>query len=76
MHSLFIATGPAFRKNYNIDAFRNVDIYPLMCEILKLEPLPNNGSFESVGPILNSELIKRHLNCNLKYFDTTFLYEK
>ncbi len=66
MQSFFIGIGPAFRKNYNIDSFNNVDIYPLMCEILKLQPLPNNGSFESVGPILNSELIKRHLNCNLK----------
>lgn len=56
MHSIFIAEGPAFKKNYKIDTFKNVDIYPLMCEVLKIKPQPNNGSFERVKSMLDKKL--------------------
>ena len=34
MYPFFISAGPAFKKNYKIKNFKNVDIYPLMCHIL------------------------------------------
>ena len=48
MHPVFLARGPAFRQNYVKHSMRSVDLYPLMCHILALRPLPNNGSLANV----------------------------
>ncbi|XP_028858742.1 ectonucleotide pyrophosphatase/phosphodiesterase family member 5 [Denticeps clupeoides] len=53
MHPVFIARGPAFRKGYNKDSMRSVDLYPLMCHILGLQPLANNGSLANVQDLLS-----------------------
>nr|KAG5708925.1 hypothetical protein BaRGS_009334 [Batillaria attramentaria] len=56
MYPFFIATGPAFKKGVRDAApFRMVDIYPMMCHILGLEPAPNNGTLENVRHILATE---------------------
>ncbi|XP_041483660.1 ectonucleotide pyrophosphatase/phosphodiesterase family member 7-like [Lytechinus variegatus] len=44
MKSSFYAQGPHFKKNYLAPALESVDLYNLMCEILDIEPAPNNGS--------------------------------
>lgn len=31
---------------------RSVDLYPLMCSLLSIQALPNNGSFKSVRELL------------------------
>ena len=36
MHGFFIARGPAFRQGIRIGPVRNVDIYPLLLEVLDL----------------------------------------
>ncbi|MCF7858001.1 MAG: ectonucleotide pyrophosphatase/phosphodiesterase [Candidatus Cloacimonetes bacterium] len=38
MHGIFYAMGPRFKKNYKIDTFENIHIYPLICEILGIKP--------------------------------------
>ena len=53
MHPLFIAMGPSFKKNASVEIFNNVDVYPLMCHILKLTPAPNNGTLDVVKHLLN-----------------------
>uniref|UniRef100_UPI003AAB659C ectonucleotide pyrophosphatase/phosphodiesterase family member 5 n=1 Tax=Centroberyx gerrardi TaxID=166262 RepID=UPI003AAB659C len=55
MHPVFVARGPAFRQNYVKNSMRSVDLYPLMCHILSLHPLPNNGSLSSVQDLLSPE---------------------
>uniref|UniRef100_A0A673MQB3 Ectonucleotide pyrophosphatase/phosphodiesterase family member 5-like n=2 Tax=Sinocyclocheilus rhinocerous TaxID=307959 RepID=A0A673MQB3_9TELE len=52
MHPVFVARGPAFRRDYTKASMRSVDLYPLMCSILGLKPLPNNGSLSSVQDVL------------------------
>ena len=52
MYPIFIAHGPAFKRNYTISSFNNVDIYPLMCFILGIQPAANNGSLENVLDML------------------------
>ena len=52
MHPIFIAHGPAFKKGFKIKSFNNVDIYPLMCSILGVEPAVNNGSLSNVLEML------------------------
>lgn len=53
MHAIFYAFGPAFKQGYRHTAFNNVDLYHLMCKILKLNPAPNDGELSNVLPMLN-----------------------
>ncbi|XP_051909422.1 ectonucleotide pyrophosphatase/phosphodiesterase family member 5 [Hippocampus zosterae] len=55
MQPIFLARGPAFRQNYVKPTMRSVDLYPLMCHILAIPPLPNNGSFSNVRDLLHPE---------------------
>ncbi|XP_070539559.1 bis(5'-adenosyl)-triphosphatase enpp4-like [Ptychodera flava] len=52
MRSFFVARGPSFRTSYKAEPFDMVDVYSLMCHLLRLEPAPNNGSFANVKDIL------------------------
>ena len=35
-HGIFYAVGPSFRRNYSIDSFENIHVYPLICNILNI----------------------------------------
>jgi len=52
MHPIFIAHGPAFKKGYKAAPFESVDLYPLLCHLLDIEPRPNNGSLDAIRHIL------------------------
>lgn len=54
MHPVFVARGPAFKKNYLAKQFNSTDTYVLMCHILGLEPAANNGSFANVKDMLTN----------------------
>jgi predicted AlkP superfamily pyrophosphatase or phosphodiesterase len=43
MQALFVAAGPAFRTNVVVPPFENVHVYALMCQVLGIEPAPNDG---------------------------------
>jgi predicted AlkP superfamily pyrophosphatase or phosphodiesterase len=53
MGALFIANGPAFAKGLVVKPFANVDVYPLMTEILDVKPEPNDGSAAEVSGLLS-----------------------
>lgn len=52
MHPVFVARGPSFRTGYTKASMRSVDLYPLMCSVLGIRALPNNGSLMSVRDLL------------------------
>lgn len=52
MHPFFIAVGPQFKSGASVEIFNNVDIYPLMCQILRIPDAPNNGSLSVVDKLL------------------------
>jgi len=52
MHGAFYAMGPAFKQGEGHVAFEAVDLYPLMAEILQLEPAPHDGKLERVQDML------------------------
>ncbi|XP_061602757.1 ectonucleotide pyrophosphatase/phosphodiesterase family member 5 [Cololabis saira] len=54
MQPVFVARGPAFQQNYVKTSMHSVDLYPLMCHILSIAPLPNNGSLVRVQDLLSS----------------------
>ncbi|XP_061177619.1 ectonucleotide pyrophosphatase/phosphodiesterase family member 5-like [Saccostrea echinata] len=61
MHPYFMAMGPAFKINHSVETFNNVDIYPLICKILGIEPAPNNGSLKNVQDLLQESHDKKDL---------------
>lgn len=54
MHPIFLAHGPAFRKNFTKEAMNSTDLYPLLCHLLNITALPHNGSFRNVRDLLSS----------------------
>ncbi len=54
MHAIFYAYGPAFKSGYVSPTFNNIDIYPLICEILELEPALVDGKLENVKGLLKN----------------------
>ncbi len=52
MMATFIAHGAAFKKGYVAEPFENVEVYNLMCKILKLKPAKNDGDLERVKGML------------------------
>jgi len=52
MDAIFYAIGPAFKKQHLHPTFNNVDLYPLIAKILKLEPVQVDGKIENVSGML------------------------
>lgn len=43
MQAIFYACGPAFKKGYKQPGFINIDVYPLIAEIMRLKPTKIDG---------------------------------
>lgn len=53
MHGIFYAIGPSFKENYKTGTIENINIYPLLCKILKIVPKQNiDGKLENISFIL------------------------
>ncbi|XP_071533900.1 venom phosphodiesterase 2-like isoform X2 [Panulirus ornatus] len=54
MNALFVAHGPDFRRNLEVEAFQNIELYNLMCHLLDVKPAPNNGTWGALHHLLNN----------------------
>ncbi|MBT5720905.1 MAG: alkaline phosphatase family protein, partial [Candidatus Marinimicrobia bacterium] len=53
MHALFIAQGPAFKKDIVTEPFENVNIYPMIAHILGIDPSKNiDGNLNNIKHLL------------------------
>lgn len=53
MHGIFFAVGNKFKKNYRVGTLRNIDVYPLLCEIFKIDGRSNiDGDINRIKFIL------------------------
>ena len=53
MKATFFAWGPEFKENLIIDEFENINVYPLVAEILRLKPDQSiDGKLKILKPIL------------------------
>ncbi|KAM7421667.1 hypothetical protein PAMA_015693 [Pampus argenteus] len=52
MKTIFRAFGPDFKKNFLSEPFDSIHIYPLMCNLLQIEPAPHNGSLSVTESML------------------------
>jgi hypothetical protein len=57
MRTIFLASGPNFKKNQTFAPFRNTNVYSLICRLVGINGLPNNGS---LTPFLN--ILQPNLN--------------
>lgn len=53
MRGMLIGYGPSFPRGLKLGAVKNVDIYPLMCNLLNITPRPNNGSYDTFKSKIN-----------------------
>ncbi|GBN40866.1 Ectonucleotide pyrophosphatase/phosphodiesterase family member 6 [Araneus ventricosus] len=55
MRTIFLASGPAFRKGHITEPLSTIDMYNVMCHVLEIPPLPNNGSWARVQSMFTKE---------------------
>lgn len=56
MKTTFIARGPDFKCGYKQETMRSVDVYPLVCKVLKLSSChESRGVLERVSPLINTD---------------------
>ena len=55
MHAIFYAIGPDFKAGYQQPLFKNVDLYNLFCELLEIQPAPNDGNIKRVKGMLKTD---------------------
>jgi len=51
MHSIFYGEGPSFKQGAEVDTLFNVDVYDIVCKILRISPAPNDGNQERISPL-------------------------
>ncbi|NXW44740.1 ENPP3 phosphodiesterase, partial [Nyctiprogne leucopyga] len=54
MEAIFLAYGPSFKEKTEVDAFENIEVYNLMCDLLHITPAPNNGTHGSLNHLLKT----------------------
>ncbi|XP_059165163.1 glycerophosphocholine cholinephosphodiesterase ENPP6-like isoform X3 [Physella acuta] len=52
MRGIFYAVGPSFKPTSTVDYINAVDIYTIMCSIIGIPPLPNNGTADKISKLL------------------------
>ncbi|NWR66004.1 ENPP3 phosphodiesterase, partial [Bucorvus abyssinicus] len=52
MEAIFLGYGPSFKEKTEVDAFENIEVYNLMCDLLHITPAPNNGTHGSLNHLL------------------------
>jgi predicted AlkP superfamily pyrophosphatase or phosphodiesterase len=52
MRAVFVAAGPAFRRHVTLATFDNVDVYPLVAQVIGVKPLPSDGRLADVAGAL------------------------
>lgn len=54
MKAFFRAVGPDFQSNLLVGSFESVNVYPLMCHLLGIQPEVNDGSLDNTRHMLIS----------------------
>ena len=75
MHPIFFARGPDFaNKKEEQEPFTNLDLYPLCCFLLGIEPAPNNGSLAELHSYLGKILFIYHRKLDVSNCFKFFFY--
>ncbi|XP_016049223.2 ectonucleotide pyrophosphatase/phosphodiesterase family member 3 isoform X2 [Erinaceus europaeus] len=58
MEAIFLAHGPSFIEKTETEPFENIEIYNLLCDLLRIQPAPNNGTHGSLNHLLKNPFYK------------------
>ncbi|XP_012590755.1 PREDICTED: ectonucleotide pyrophosphatase/phosphodiesterase family member 3 [Condylura cristata] len=58
METIFVAHGPSFKEKTEVEPFENIEIYNLLCDLLHIQPAPNNGTHGSLNHLLKEPFYK------------------
>ncbi|TSL82490.1 Ectonucleotide pyrophosphatase/phosphodiesterase family member 2 [Bagarius yarrelli] len=58
MQTIFFGYGPMFKFKTKIPPFENIELYNVMCDLLGLKPVPNNGTHGSLNHLLRNPVYK------------------
>ncbi|XP_053535553.1 ectonucleotide pyrophosphatase/phosphodiesterase family member 2 isoform X1 [Ictalurus punctatus] len=58
MQTIFFGYGPMFKYKTKIPPFENIELYNVMCDLLGLKPVPNNGTHGSLNHLLRNPVHK------------------
>jgi predicted AlkP superfamily pyrophosphatase or phosphodiesterase len=56
MQAVFLGVGPEFPKNKKVGEVNNLDIYPLVAHLLKIQPAKVDGDFSRISGRLGLNL--------------------
>uniref|UniRef100_A0AAR2KGE9 SMB domain-containing protein n=1 Tax=Pygocentrus nattereri TaxID=42514 RepID=A0AAR2KGE9_PYGNA len=54
MQTIFLGHGPSFKFRNQVPPFENIELYNIMCDLLGLTPVPNNGTHGSLNAMLRN----------------------
>uniref|UniRef100_A0A8C9WCT5 Ectonucleotide pyrophosphatase/phosphodiesterase 2 n=1 Tax=Scleropages formosus TaxID=113540 RepID=A0A8C9WCT5_SCLFO len=54
MQTIFLGYGPSFKFKTTVPVFENIELYNVMCDLLGLQPAPNNGTRGSLNSMLKT----------------------
>nr|XP_023669473.1 ectonucleotide pyrophosphatase/phosphodiesterase family member 2 isoform X1 [Paramormyrops kingsleyae] len=54
MQTIFLGYGPDFMFKTKVPVFENIELYNVMCDLLGLTPVPNNGTHGSLNHLLRT----------------------
>ncbi|XP_066523866.1 ectonucleotide pyrophosphatase/phosphodiesterase family member 2-like isoform X1 [Hoplias malabaricus] len=54
MQTIFLGHGPSFNFRTQVSPFENIELYNIMCDLLGLTPVPNNGTHGSLNAMLRN----------------------
>uniref|UniRef100_A0A8C3S620 Autotaxin n=1 Tax=Chelydra serpentina TaxID=8475 RepID=A0A8C3S620_CHESE len=58
MQTVFVGYGPTFKHKTKVPPFENIELYNVMCDLLGLKPVPNNGTHGSLNHLLRNNAYK------------------
>ncbi len=54
MHGIFVGHGPGFKPGFKGPGFSNIHLYEMMCRLMGVSPVKNDGTVDSVLVFLNN----------------------
>ncbi len=54
MRGIFVGHGPGFKSNFKGPGISNIHLYEMMCMLLEIKPVNNDGNIDSVMMFLNN----------------------
>ncbi|XP_055343679.1 ectonucleotide pyrophosphatase/phosphodiesterase family member 3-like [Paramacrobiotus metropolitanus] len=76
MQSIFMAYGPSFKTKTTVEPFENVELFNLLCDLLNIQCVANNGTLGSLRHIIREakeETMHAYHNESTNFYPVNFI---